>query len=62
MAPEEMSRYKMSWSEVLALVAVDPEITSQRSDAEQLKKAVPEVVKTQPRGIYREVIFFETHP
>ena len=51
-----MARYRNSWAKVLALVAINPEIMPQRSDIEFVKQAVPGILKTQPSGIYREVI------
>ena len=54
--PDEMSRYRVTWSKIVGLIAVDPEVAKQRSDLEMLKKALPEVTKVQPRGLYREVI------
>ena len=46
----------MSWAVVLALLSVDPEVATQRSDLTLLQMALPEVNEAQPRGIYREVI------
>ena len=54
--PDEMKRYRTAWSRVIGLIAVDPEVAKQRSDIEMLKRSLPEVVKVQPRGIYREVV------
>ena len=55
-APDEMGRYRATWSKVVGLVSVDPDVVRQRSDLEMLKKALPEISKVQPRGLYREVI------
>ena len=54
--PDELLRYRMSWAGVLALVPVDPEVATQRSDLALLQMALPEVNYAQPRGVYREVI------
>ena len=54
--PEEMGRYRVTWSKIVGLISVDPEVVKQRSDFEMLKRALPEISKVQPRGLYREVI------
>ena len=54
--PEEMGRYRVTWSKIVGLISVDPEVVRQRSDLEMLKRALPEISKVQPRGLYREVI------
>ena len=54
--PEEMGRYRVTWSKIVGLISVDPEVVRQRSDLEMLRRALPEISKVQPRGLYREVI------
>ena len=53
---EEMARYRISWAKVLALIAINPEVMPQKSDIEHVKQAVPEILRTQPRGVYLSLI------
>ena len=58
---EEMASYRVSWSKVLALISNNPEIMPQRSDFENVRQAVPEIFKTQPSGVYREVVLIKEY-
>ena len=54
--PDEMEAFRQSWSRVKALVAVNPCIMAMNSNIEMVKQALPELVKLQPTGVYREVL------
>jgi hypothetical protein len=54
--PEEMRTFREGWSRVRALVAINPEIMPQGSSFEMVTQALPELLKVQPSGVYREVV------
>ena len=55
--PEDMRSFRKAWSRVKALVAVNPCVMPSGSCVEMVKQAIPELVKLQPTGIYREVLY-----
>ena len=54
--PEEMRTFREGWSRVRALVAINPQIMPQGSSLEMVTQALPELLKVQPSGVYREVV------
>jgi hypothetical protein len=51
-----MRTFRERWSRVRALVAINPQVTPQGSGLEMVTQALPEMLKVQPSGVYREVI------
>ena len=54
--PEVLEDYRRSWGGVTSVVIIDPAILPQRSEILELKRAIPEVEKIQPRSVYRLMI------
>ena len=52
-----MKASRRAWSVAKALVAVNPCIMPAGSEIGMVRQALPEVVKLQPTGVYREVIY-----
>ena len=59
--PAEMKEFRTSWSRVRALVVINPQMAPQSSSLSMLTKAIPELLKIQPTGIYREVIVSKSY-
>ena len=54
--PNEMKEFRVSWAGVRALIAIDPQMLPQGSELVKLQRALPELLRIQPTGIYREVM------
>ena len=54
--PDEMKSFRKAWSRVKALVSINPSIMSLNSEIDLVRRALPEFVKVQPSGVYREVL------
>ena len=55
--PDEMRSFRKAWSWVKPLVAVNPCVMPSGSCVSMVKQALPELVKLQPPGVYREVLY-----
>ena len=54
--PEVLEEYRRSWGGVTSVVIIDPAVLPQRSEILELRRAVPEIDKIQPRSVYRLMI------
>ena len=52
---DEMCAMSQAWSGDTACLSVDPVILPARSDVTELRRAIPELLLTQPRGVLRAV-------
>ena len=55
-AHRHMRTFRERWSRVRAWVAINPQVMPQGSSLEMVTQALPEMLKVQPSGVYREVI------
>ena len=58
---EVMREYREAWSNVRAVVIVDPVIMPQRTELTRLVKALPELTRLQPAGVPCEILLSKGH-
>ena len=52
----EQTNIRRAWAGVAAIVSVNPVMLPQRSKFEEIAAAVPEILGSQPRGIYSVMV------